>query len=298
VHTGPFANIAHGNSSILADKIALKLADYVITESGFGADIGMEKFFDIKCRLSGLVPNAVLLVASIRALKMHSGKFEVLPGKPLDPGLVEEDLESVEQGCSNLQKHIENVAKFGVPCVVAVNKFTTDTPGEIEVVREQARRAGAGRVVVSAVWGKGGDGGRELAEALVEACEKPSRFRFLYPEDASITEKIETIAREVYGAERVEYSPAARSKIKLFTKRGWDKLPICMAKTHLSISHDPAMKGRPNGYVFPVRDIRPSLGAGFLYPLCGDMRTIPGLPSHPAGEKVDIDADGRVVGLS
>jgi len=281
VHTGPFANIAHGNSSILADMIALKLADYVVTESGFGADIGMEKFFNIKCRTSGLVPNAVLLVATIRALKMHSGR----------------DLDAVAAGCENLEKHIENVRLFGVPSVVCINRFTTDTDGEMEVVREHALKAGAERVVVSEVWARGGKGGVEVAEALVEACEKKSDFRFLYPDDASIEEKIETIATQIYGASRVQYAPAARRKIKLFTKRGWDKLPICMAKTHLSLSHDPALKGRPRDYVFPVRDIRPSLGAGFLYPLCGDMRTIPGLPTHPAGEKVDIDAEGKVVGL-
>ena len=297
VHTGPFANIAHGNSSILADKIALKLADYVVTESGFGADIGMEKFFDIKCRTAGLVPHAVVLVATIRALKMHSGRFQVLPGKPLDPGLTEENLEAVEQGCANLKKHIENVGLFGVPCVVCVNAFTSDTPGEIEVVREQAQKAGAERVVTSQVWAKGGEGGKELAEAIVEACEKNNHFALLYPDDAPIAKKIETIAKKIYGAKSVEFAPKAKRAIRLFTKRGWGGLPICMAKTHLSITHDPARKGAPSGYVFPVRDIRPSLGAGFLYPLCGDMRTIPGLPTHPAGEKVDIGPDGKVVGL-
>ena len=297
VHTGPFANVAHGNSSILADKIALKLADYVVTESGFGADIGMEKFLDIKCRVSGLVPNAVLLVATIRALKMHSGEFKVVPGKPLDPGLTRENLDAVARGCENLAKHIENVKLFGVPSVVCINKFTSDTEGEIEVVREHALKAGAERVVVSDVWANGGDGGVEVAEALVEACEKASEFRLLYPDDAPIAQKIETIATKIYGADAVEYARAARKKLRLFTKRGWDKLPICMAKTHLSLSHDPALKGRPRNYIFPVRDIRPSLGAGFLYPLCGDMRTIPGLPTRPAGEKVDIDEQGKIVGL-
>ena len=297
VHAGPFANIAHGNSSILADKIALKLADYVVTESGFGADIGMEKFFDIKCRTSGLIPNAVLLVASIRALKMHSGQFTVVAGKPLDPGLSREDLDAVARGCENLEKHIENVRLFGIPSVVCINRFTTDTQGEIEVVREHALKAGAEQVVVSDVWAKGGKGGIGIAEALVEACSKKSNFRFLYPDDMPIRKKIETIATKIYGAARVEFAPEAEKKIKLFTRRGWDKLPICMAKTHLSLTHDPAVKGRPRGFVFPVRDIRPSIGAGFLYPLCGDMRTIPGLPTEPAGEKVDIDAEGKVVGL-
>jgi len=297
VHTGPFANIAHGNSSILADQIALRLADYVVTESGFGADIGMEKFFDIKCRIGGLVPNAVLLVATIRALKMHSGKYSVRPGKPLPKGLTQEDLEAVAGGCCNLEKHIENVKLFGVPSVVCINKFTADTEGEIEVVREKALKAGAEMVVVSDVWANGGKGGIEVAEALVQACDKKSNFKLLYPDDAGIKEKIETIATKIYGAASVEFASKAKKNIKLFTKRGWAKLPICMAKTHLSLSHDPALKGRPEGYVFPVRDIRPSMGAGFLYPLCGDMRTIPGLPTTPAGEAVDIDKDGNVVGL-
>ncbi len=297
VHAGPFANIAHGNSSILADMIALKLADYVVTESGFGADIGMEKFMNIKCRVSGLVPNAVLIVATVRALKMHSGEFRVVPGRPLPPEMLEENPDAVARGCENLTKHIENVAMFGVPSVVAVNRFTDDKPSEVEVVKEKAVRAGAQTVVTSDVWARGGEGGIELAEAIVEACDKPSDFRLLYPDDVSIEEKIETIATKVYGADGVDFSGTARGRIRLFTKLGYDKLPICMAKTHLSLSHDPALKGRPTGYRLPVRDVRPSLGAGFLYPLCGDMRTIPGLPSSPAGEQVDIDEDGNVVGL-
>jgi len=297
VHTGPFANIAHGNSSILADMMALKLADYVVTESGFGADIGMEKFMDIKCRVGGLVPNAVLIVATVRALKMHSGDFKVVAGRPLPPEMIEENPGAVTRGCENLTKHIENAGMFGVPSVVCINRFTDDKDSEVEAVREQAVAAGAEQVVTSDVWAKGGEGGVELAEALVEACEKPSQFKLLYPDDASIRQKIETIATQVYGADRVEFAPEARRKIRLFTKLGYDKLPICMAKTHLSLSHDPSVKGRPTGYVFPVRDVRPSLGAGFLYPLCGDMRTIPGLPTTPAGEKVDIDEDGKTVGL-
>jgi formyltetrahydrofolate synthetase len=297
VHTGPFANIAHGNSSILADKMAIKLGEYVVTESGFGADIGMEKFMDIKCRASGLVPNAVLLVATVRALKMHSGDFTVVAGKPLPPGLIEEDPDAVARGCENLAKHIENVGLFGIPSVVCINRFTDDKESELDVIRQKALAAGAERVVVSEVWAKGGKGGREVAEALVDACEKPAKFRFLYPAGASIRKKIETIATKVYGASGVEFSPVAGRKIRQFTKLGYDKLPICMAKTHLSLSHDPALKGRPRAFVLPVRDIRPSLGAGFLYPLCGDMRTIPGLPTTPAGEVVDIDEKGNVVGL-
>ncbi len=297
VHTGPFANIAHGNSSVLADMIALKLGDYTVTESGFGADVGMEKFMNIKCRVSGLVPNAVLIVATVRALKMHSGEFRVVPGRPLPPEMLEENPDAVARGCENLTKHIENVAMFGVPSVVAVNRFTDDRPSEVEVIKEKAVRAGAQTVVTSDVWARGGEGGIELAEAIVEACDKPSDFRLLYPDDVSIEEKIETIATKVYGADGVDFSGTARGRIRLFTKLGYDKLPICMAKTHLSLSHDPALKGRPTGYRLPVRDVRPSLGAGFLYPLCGDMRTIPGLPSSPAGEQVDIDEDGNVVGL-
>jgi len=297
VHAGPFANIAHGNSSILADMVALKLADYVVTESGFGADVGMEKFFDIKCRTSGLVPNAVVLVATIRALKMHCGDFKVVPGKPLDAALVQENCDAVERGCLNLEKHIENVQLFGVPCVVCLNTFQGDTKAEEEVVRRKALEAGAERVVTSNVWAEGGKGGIELAEAIVEACEKQNHFKFLYPDEASIEEKIETIATRVYGADGVEYNSTARRKIRNFTRLGYGNLPICMAKTHLSLSHDPDLKGYPRGYKLPVRDIRASLGAGFLYPLCGDMRTIPGLPTVPAGEKVDIDESGKVVGL-
>ena len=297
VHAGPFANIAHGNSSIIADQIALRLADYVVTESGFGADIGMEKFFDIKCRIGGLAPNCVVIVASIRALKMHSGKFRVVAGKPLDPALVKENPKAVEEGCVNLAKHIRNVKLFGVPAVVVINRFTYDSESEIEAVKRKALEAGAETVVEHNAWADGGMGAAALAEAVVAACEKPASFRFLYPESASIKEKIETIAKKMYGAAKVQFAPEALRKIKLFSSLGWDKLPICMAKTHLSISHDPELKGAPSGYTFPVRDIRASVGAGFLYPLCGDMRTIPGLPGTPAGEAIDIDDKGNVVGL-
>ena len=297
VHTGPFANIAHGNSSVLADQIALKLADYVVTESGFGADIGMEKFFNIKCRASGLTPDAVLLVATIRALKMHSGRYDVVPGKPLPEGLTSEDTEAVAEGCENLEKHIENVQLFGVPSVVCINRFEGDTDAEIEVISHKALEAGAEKVVVSDVWAQGGPGGTEVAEALVEACEKDGDFQLLYPDEASIEDKIETIATKIYGADDVDYSRKARKAVERYTDLGYDDLPICMAKTHLSLSHDGSLKGRPTGFTLPIRDVRPSMGAGFLYPLCGDMRTIPGLPTRPAGEDVDIDEDGNVVGL-
>lgn len=297
VHAGPFANIAHGNSSILADMIGIKAAEYLVTESGFGADCGAEKFFDIKCRYSGLVPSAVVVVCSIRALKMHSGKFKVVAGKPLDEGLLKENIDAVEKGCPNLEKHIENIRLFGVPVVVAINRFTSDTDNEIAAVKKRAKDAGAEDAVVSEVWSKGGEGGKDLAKAVVKASDKPSNFKFLYQLDIPIKDKIRKIATEIYGAKDVQYSPIAEEKIKLYTQRGYDKLPICMAKTHLSISHDPELKGRPTGFTIPIRDIRASIGAGFLYPLCGDMRTMPGLPSVPCGTMVDIDKDGKVVGL-
>lgn len=297
VHAGPFANIAQGNSSIIADRIALKLADYVVTESGFGADLGAEKFMNIKCRASGLKPDCAVVVATVRALKMHSGRFTVVAGKPLDPALTQEDLESLLLGIVNLEAHIASLKNFGIPVVVAVNKFLTDTDNELDLIKERAIAAGAEAAAVSEVWAKGGAGGKALAEAVVKAAEMPSDFKLLYPDDASIKEKIETIATKIYGADGVDYSPVALKKIDLFTELGWDKYPICMAKTHLSISHDPALKGRPKGFRVPIRDIRPSIGAGFLYPLLGDMRTMPGLPSVPASTKVDIDENGRVVGL-
>jgi len=297
VHAGPFANIAHGNSSIIADQIAIRLADYVITESGFGADCGMEKFMDIKCRYSGLKPNCVVMVCSIRALKMHSGKYKVVPGKPLDPGLAQEDIEAVTQGSENLIKQIENARYFGIPVIVAINAFTSDTHNEIETVRKISIENGAFDAVVSEVWAKGGEGGKDLAHAVVQACENGGNFQFLYPLDIPIKDKIHTIATKIYGADGVVYESEAEKKIKLFTEMGWDNLPICMAKTHLSLSHDPKLLGRPRGFKLPIRDIRPSIGAGFLYPLCGEMRTMPGLPSVPAGNAVDFDEDGNVVGL-
>jgi formate--tetrahydrofolate ligase len=297
VHAGPFANIAHGNSSVVADRIALKLGEYVVTESGFGADLGMEKFMNIKCRVSGLVPNCVVIVATVRALKMHGGVGNVRPGRPLPPELVTENLPALEKGCANLTKHIENARLFGVPVVVAVNRFTEDTPAEIELIRKKAVEAGAEGAYLSQVWAEGGKGGRELAEAVVAACDKPSNFQFLYPDDMPIKEKIATIATKVYGAEGVDYDRVAEQKIETYTRWGLGNLPICMAKTHLSLSHDSNIKGRPTGFRIPIRDIRPSAGAGFLYPLLGTFSTMPGLPSRPAAEKVDVDEEGRVVGL-
>jgi formate--tetrahydrofolate ligase len=297
VHAGPFANIAHGNSSIIADKIALKLGEYVVTESGFGADCGAEKFMNIKCRYSGLKPNAVIVVCSVRALKMHSGRFTVVAGKPLDKGLTQENLEAVSLGAANLEKQVENMRLFGVPVVVALNRFIHDTDKEIDIIRKKAKDAGAEDAVVSEVWAEGGKGGANLARAVVKAAEKPSDFKFLYPLDMPIKEKIKKIATEIYGAANVSYAAIAEKKIKLYEKLGFGNLPVCMAKTHLSLSHDPTIKGRPAGFTLPIRDVRASVGAGFLYPLCGEMRTMPGLPSEPAGNKVDIDKEGRVVGL-
>jgi formyltetrahydrofolate synthetase len=298
VHAGPFANIAHGQSSIIADRIALKLADYVITESGFGADIGMEKFMDIKCRYSGLVPNVVVLVATVRALKMHGGGPRVVAGKPLDSAYTDENLDLLRAGLGNLQHHIKNALRFGVPVVVAVNSFATDTQAEVDLVRQAAIEAGAEDSVVARHWMEGGAGAVKLAEAVIKAAEKPTNFKFLYPLNISIKEKIETICKDIYGADGVDYLPEAEAKIELYTRLGFDNLPLCMAKTHLSLSHDPNLKGVPKGYRIPIRDIRASVGAGFLYPLLGEMRTMPGLPTRPVFYDVDLDLEtGRVVGL-
>lgn len=300
VHAGPFANIAHGNSSILADKIGLKLADFVVTESGFGADMGMEKFFDIKCRYSGLIPNVVVVVATVRALKMHGGGPKVVAGKPLDMAYTQENLDLLRKGLPNLIHHIQTARKFGIPVVVAINQFATDTPAEVELIRKAAiEEGGAEAAVVSSHWEFGGAGAVDLAKAVVEAANKPSNFQFLYPLDWPIKKKIEAICREVYGADGVDYLPLAETRIEEYTRLGFDKLPICMAKTHLSLSHDPDLKGVPTGYRIPIRDIRASVGAGFIYPLLGEMSTMPGLPTRPGFFDIDIDLEtGRVVGLS
>ena len=299
VHTGPFANIAHGNSSILADLVGSRLGGYLVTESGFGSDIGMEKFFDIKCRASGMMPHAVVMVATVRALKMHGGGPAVKPGRPLDGAYTEENLELLKGGVDNLRAHVENAANFGVPVVVAINGFDTDSEAEWNAIREAALSSGAVDAVVTTHFAEGGPGAAKLAEAVVAAAEAPRKPAFLYDLKVPVIDKIETIARRLYGAAEVDYTPEAKRKIEAYTERGWDKLPVCIAKTPLSLSHDPALKGRPTGYTFPVRDIRASLGAGFLYPLAGDIRTMPGLPSKPAFAGIDIDLDtGRVVGLS
>ena len=300
VHGFPFANVAHGNNSVLADMVALKLADYVVTESGFGAECGFEKMVDVKCRQSGLSVDCGVIVASIRALKMHGGAFVFKPGmsyEKLKAEVEKENLPALEKGCENLARNIEIVKKFGVPCVVAVNRFTSDTEKELELVVKKAMEAGADGVAVSECWAKGGEGAIELAKEVLKALEKPHQMKFLYPDELSIKEKIEIIAREIYGADGVDYLPLAEEKIKLYTRLGYDRLPINMAKTHLSLSHDPNLKGVPRGFRVPVRDIRVCVGAGFLYPLLGEMRTMPGLPSRPAFMDVDIDEEGRTVGL-
>ena len=298
VHAGPFANIAHGQNSIIADKIALKLADYVVTESGFGADIGMEKFFDVKCRTSGLIPQVTVIVATVRALKMHGGGPRVVAGRPLDYAYTTENLDLLRAGLGNMQHHIRNAKKFGVNVVVAVNSFKDDTDAEVELIRQAAVEAGAEDAIVCRHWMEGGKGAIKLGEAVIKAAEKPTNFKFLYPLEWSIKEKIEIICKDIYGADGVEYTPEAERKIELYNRLGFDKLPLCMAKTHLSLSHDPALKGVPKGYKIPIRDIRASVGAGFLYPLLGEMRTMPGLPTRPVFYDVDLDLEtGRVLGL-
>ena len=297
VHAGPFGNIAHGNSSILADRVALHLGEYVVTESGFGADMGMEKFFNIKCRASGLVPDAVVLVATVRALKTHGGGPKVVAGRALDDAYTQENLPLLQAGLTNMVAHIQNAHRFGVRVVVAVNSFPTDTYNEIEAIKRAALDTGAAAAVTANHWAEGGRGAVELAEAVIEACEEPSDFRFLYPLDFSIKQKIEAIAGGIYGAEDVEYSGTAERQIASFERAGLGYLPICMAKTHLSISHNPALKGRPTGYTVPVREVRASVGAGFLVPLLGEVRTMPGLGTRPAFMNVDIDEDGKIVGL-
>jgi formate--tetrahydrofolate ligase len=297
IHAGPFANIAHGNSSILADMIALKCSDYVITESGFGADIGAEKFFNIKCRSSGLKPDAAVVVVTARALKMHSGNYKVVAGKKLPPEMLEKNVRDVELGAANLIRHIEIVRKHGVTPVVAINVFDGDHEEEIEAIKRISVEAGALGAAVSRHFAEGGAGARELAEMVVAAAERPNTFHHLYDVNTPIKAKIETIAKEVYGADGVTYEALADRQIRDYEANGFGNLPICMVKTHLSLSHEPNRKGAPTGFTMPISEVRASIGAGFIYPICGAMRTMPGLPEHPAAENVDIDEDGTIVGL-
>lgn len=288
VHGGPFANIAHGCNSLIATKYGLKLADYLVTEAGFGADLGAEKFFDVKARIGGLTPNAAVVVATVRALKMHGGVKK--------EDLQKEDVEAVRRGIENLEKQVENVRKFGVPVVVALNKFVFDTEREIEEVRKACDRIGVD-MAVAEVWEKGGEGGIELAEKVIKAADTPSNFRFLYDVNLPIKDKLHIIATEIYGADGVEYTASALKDIANIEKLGLDKMPIVVAKTQYSLSDDPKLLGRPRGFKITVRELRISRGAGFIVALTGDIMTMPGLPKHPAAENIDIDENGRIKGL-
>lgn len=296
IHAGPFGNIATGNSSVIADQLGIHLCDYLITEAGFGADMGAERFFNIKCRVSGMAPDAAVLVATVRALKAHSGRFKVVAGKPLPPEMLEENPEDVRAGAANLIKQIENVKVHGVSPVVAINAFPTDHESEHEAIRQIAESVGA-RVAVCTHFSDGGAGAVELAHAVVAACNEPTEFQLLYPDSATLKEKIEKIATTIYGAANVEYSDLANEQLHRYHANGFSQLPICVAKTHLSISGDPKLKGAPTGHTLQVREVRASVGAGFVYPICGDMRTMPGLGANPAALHIDIGPDGRIVGL-
>jgi len=296
VHAGPFGNIAHGNSSIVADLIGMHTGDYLLTEAGFGADMGAERFFNIKCRTSGLRPDAAVVVATVRALKAHSGRFKVSAGKPLPPEMVAENPADVDAGGDNLRKQIANIRLHGIPAVVAINSFPTDHPSEHDAIRAIAAEEGA-RVAVCTHFADGGKGATDLAEAVAEAAGEPSDFRYLYPDDAGLRDKIEAVASKVYGAASVTYAPAAARQLDLYEAQGFGGLPVCIAKTHLSLSSDPKLTGAPTGWTLPVREARVSAGAGFIYLISGDMRTMPGLSSHPAAEAIDIDDNGAIVGL-
>jgi formate--tetrahydrofolate ligase len=289
IHAGPFGNIAHGCNSIIADRLALAYADYVVTEAGFGSDLGFEKFMHIKARQSGLLPSAAVLVASIRALKWHGGVARRELAKPNQPAVI--------AGGPNLVHHISNVRSFGLPVVVAINRFDGDSPEELTAVRDMALEAGADDAVELCGFSQGGEGGMALAEALIKAVNQEVNVNYAYPLDASVEEKVLALAQQIYRAEVVTWSPEARRQLRYFESQGWDKLPICMAKTHLSISHNPALRGRPSGYTFPIADIRASIGAGFLYTLAGQIETLPGLPSRPRALNMDVSPAGEIIGL-
>lgn len=297
VHSGPFGNIATGNSSVVADRIGIRTGDYLITEAGFGADMGAERFFNIKCRTSGLAPDAAVVVATVRALKAHSGKFRIVSGRPLPPEMLAENPDDVFAGADNLRKQIENIRIHGVSPVVAINAFPDDHASEHEVIRKIAEEMGA-KVAVCTSFAEGGKGAAELAEAVAEAANEPTNFQLLYPDEASLREKIEAVATKVYGADGVHYSLHASQQLDTYEKAGFGNLPVCIAKTHLSISSDPKLKGAPTGWTLPVREVRASVGAGFVYPICGDVRTMPGLGAHPAAARIDVDEHGEIVGLS
>ena len=296
VHAGPFGNIAHGNSSVIADLIGIHAGEYLITEAGFGADMGAERFFNIKCRASGLVPDAAVVVATVRALKVHSGRHKVVAGRALPEELLKENPDEVHEGGANLRKQIENIRLHGVPVVVAVNAFPGDHASEHAAIADIAASMGA-RSAVCTHFADGGAGATDLADAVAEAAEAPSDFRFLYPDSASLREKIETVATRVYGADGVDYDMAAARQLESYERNGFGSLPVCIAKTHLSISSDASLRGAPTGWRLPVREVRVSIGAGFVYPICGDMRTMPGLGAHPAAHTIDLDADGEIINL-
>jgi formate--tetrahydrofolate ligase len=297
VHAGPFGNIATGNSSVIADLIGIHAGDFLVTEAGFGADMGAERFFNIKCRTSGLVPDAAVIVATVRALKAHSGKYKIVAGKPLPEDLLRENPDDVVAGAANLRKQVANIRLHGIPAVVAINAFPTDHASEHQAIRDVAAELGA-RSAVCTHFADGGRGAAELAAAVAEAAGQPSQFRLLYPDSASLREKIETVATQVYGAADVDYSAQAAKQLDTYERAGFGRLPVCIAKTHLSISSDPALKGAPTGWTLPVREVRASAGAGFVYPICGEIRTMPGLGSSPAAARIDLDADGQILGLS
>lgn len=297
VHAGPFGNIAHGNSSVVADLIGIHGGDFLVTEAGFGADMGAERFFNIKCRTSGLSPDAAVVVTTVRALKVHSGGHRVVAGRPLPPAMLEENPDEVHAGGANLRKQLENIKIHGVTPVVAINAFPGDFQSEHDAIREIAASMGV-RSAVCRHFSEGGRGATELAEAVVEAANEPSEFHVLYPSDVSLKEKIETVATKVYGADGADYSATANRQLETYERNGFGDLPVCIAKTHLSISSDPTLKGAPTGWRLWVREVRASVGAGFIYPICGDMRTMPGLSSNPAAEQIDIDENGEIVGLS
>ena len=297
VHTGPFGNIATGNSSIVADQIAIHTGDFLLTEAGFGADMGAERFFNIKCRYSGISPDAAVLVATVRGLKAHSGNHQIVAGKPLPEALLAENPDEVHSGGDNLRKQLSNMQLHGVTPVVAINVFPGDHQADIDAIHEIAAEYGA-RAAVSTHFADGGAGAAELAEAVADAADESSDFKLLYPADAPLRDKIHAVATQVYGADGVDYSPAANKQLDTYEAAGFGDLPVCIAKTHLSISSDPKLTGAPTGWTLPVREVRASVGAGFVYPICGDMRTMPGLGKEPAAKRIDLDADGNIVGLS
>jgi formate--tetrahydrofolate ligase len=297
IHAGPFGNIATGNSSVVADLLGIRTADYLLTEAGFGADMGAERFFDVKCRASELQPDAAVLVVTVRALKTHSGRYHVVAGRPLPPEMLEENPEDVRLGGANLRRHIEIVRRFGVSPVVAINAFPTDHDSEHNVIREIAAEAGA-RVAVTRHVAEGGKGALELAALVVEASQEPTSFHYLYDLDLPLVDKIEKVAREIYGADGIDLAPSVAKALKRFEVLGYGAFPVVIAKTHLSISSDPTLLGAPTGWRMPVREVRAAVGAGYVYAICGEMRTMPGLPKHPAAERIDIDQHGNIVGLS